>query len=185
LSDPELLEFPGIGTLEAFNTDGLRTLADTIDAPNMKEKNLRYQGHIEKMAVLRAAGFFDEKEIVVKGVNVRPIDVTAALMFPQWKMEEGEVDITVMQVIVEGEHGGSRQRWAYDLLDRYDPVTRTHSMARTTGYTATVAARMLAARLYDQPGIAPPEFVGRNEECVEFMLQGLAERGVVFHKRVE
>ncbi len=33
LSDPELIDFHGIGTLEAFNTDGLRTLAQTIDAP--------------------------------------------------------------------------------------------------------------------------------------------------------
>ena len=27
LSEPELLDFPGVGTLEAFNTDGLRSLA--------------------------------------------------------------------------------------------------------------------------------------------------------------
>ena len=58
LSDPELIDFPGLGTLEAFNTYGLRTLANTIDAPNMKEKTLRYPGHIEKMAVLRECGFF-------------------------------------------------------------------------------------------------------------------------------
>lgn len=185
LSDPELLDFPGIGTLEAFNTDGLRTLAETIDAPNMKEKTLRYQGHIEKMAVLRAAGFFDEKAIDVKGVTVRPIDVTAELMFPQWKMEEGEVDITVMQIIVEGEVGDVPQRWVYDLLDRYNPATSTHSMARTTGYTATVAARLLAAGLYDEPGVSPPELLGRHNHCVEFMLQGLADRGVVYRKRVE
>jgi saccharopine dehydrogenase-like NADP-dependent oxidoreductase len=53
LSDPEYVFFPEVGTLEAFNTDGLRTLAKTIDAPNLKEKSLRYPGHIEKMAVLR------------------------------------------------------------------------------------------------------------------------------------
>ena len=41
LSDPELIDFPGIGTLEAFNTDGLRTMASTIKAPNLKEKTLR------------------------------------------------------------------------------------------------------------------------------------------------
>ncbi len=185
LSDAQLLELPGIGTLEAFNTDGLRTLAKTIDAPNMKEKTLRYQGHIEKMAVLRAAGFFSEQEIEVKGHKVRPLDVTAALMFPQWQMEEGEGDLTVMQIIVEGELDGARQRWVYDLLDRHDPVTGTHSMARTTGYTASVAARLLAAGLYHQPGVAPPELLGRQMSCVDFMLKGLAERGVVFHKRVE
>jgi len=185
LSDPEIIDFPGIGSLEAFNTDGLRTLAATIDAPNMKEKTLRYQGHIEKMAVLRAAGYFSEDEIDVNGTTVRPIDVTAALMFPQWKMEEGEVDITVMQIIIEGTKDGARQRHVYDLLDRYDPATGTHSMARTTGYAATVAVRLMAAGLFCQPGIAPLELVGRDESCVEFMLNGLAERGIVFDQRVD
>jgi saccharopine dehydrogenase-like NADP-dependent oxidoreductase len=180
LSDPELIDFPGIGTLEAFNTDGLRTLAETIDAPNMKEKTLRYPGHIEKMAVLRAAGFFDEEPIEIDGHLIRPVDFTSRLMFPHWKMDEGEVDITVLQVIVEGVKNGCSQRYVYNLLDKYDSPSKTHSMARTTGYTATVAARMVARGLYDQKGISPPEFVGRHQKCVDFMLEGLAERGMVF-----
>ena len=185
LSDPELIDFPGIGTLEAFNTDGLRTLADTIDCPNMKEKTLRYQGHIEKMALLRAAGFFGEDAIEIDGHSIRPVDFTAKLMFPQWQMEEGEVDLTVLQIVVEGVKDGMPQRHVYDLLDKYDVPSKTHSMARTTGYTATVAARMLARGLYAQTGISPPEFVGRNHRCVEFMLDGLAERGVVFRETIE
>ena len=185
LSDPELLEFPGIGILEAFNSDGLRTLADTIDAPNMKEKTLRYEGHIEKMAVFRATGLFSKDEIEINGVKIRPIDFTARLLFPKWKLKPGEVDLTVLQLIVEGEKDGEGVRYVYDLLDRYDPVTDTHSMARTTGYTATAALRMLAAGLYDQKGISPPEFVGRDEACVDFMLKGLEERGVVYNLRIE
>ncbi|MCP4901116.1 MAG: saccharopine dehydrogenase, partial [bacterium] len=180
LSDAELIDFPGIGTLEAFNTDGLRTLADTINAPNMKEKTLRYQGHIEKMAVLRGAGFFDEDPVEINGHSIRPIDFTAKMLFPQWQMEEGEVDITVLQIVVEGQKNGTSQRYVYNLLDKYDAASNTHSMARTTGYTATVATRMLAEGLYDQKGISPPEFVGRHQKCVDFMLKGLAERGLEF-----
>jgi lysine 6-dehydrogenase len=185
LSDPELMSFQGVGTLEAFNTDGLRTLADTIDAPNMKEKTLRYHGHIEKMAVLRATGLFSEQEIDVNGMKVRPIDFTAKLLFPMWELKPGEVDITVLQVIVEGEKDGKGLRYVYDLLDRYDPVTETHSMARTTGYAATMAIRVLAAGLYDRKGISPPEFVGKDEKCVAFMLKGLEERGLVFRRKIE
>ena len=185
LSDPELLEFEGIGTLEAFNSDGLRSLAETIDAPNMKEKTLRYPGHIEKMAVFRATGLFDKQEIEIGGAKIRPLDFTARLLFPKWKLEPGEADLTVMQVIVEGSSGGRQLRHVYDLLDRYDPATDTHSMARTTGYTATSAIRMLAAGLYDRKGVSPPEFVGRDPACVEFMLNGLAERGVVYRHSVE
>ena len=178
LSDPELIDFPGVGTLEAFNTDGLRTLADTIDAPNMKEKTLRYPGHIEKMVFLREAGFFSEDPVEVDGRPVRPVDLTAELLFPQWQMEDGEVDITVLRIIIEGEHDGAARRFEYNLTDRADHESKTHSMARTTGYTATMAARMLAQGLYDRKGISPPELVGRCDECVEFMLEGLAERGL-------
>jgi saccharopine dehydrogenase-like NADP-dependent oxidoreductase len=178
LSDPELMRFPGIGTLEAFNSDGLRTLADTIDAPNMKEKTLRYPGHIEKMSVLRETGLFSKEPIEIEGTKIRPIDFTAKLLFPMWKREPHEVDITVLKVIIEGVREGNRQRHTYDLLDKYDPETKTHSMARTTGYPATMAIRLLAAGLYDRKGISPPEFVGRSENATAFMLQGLATRGL-------
>jgi saccharopine dehydrogenase-like NADP-dependent oxidoreductase len=47
LSDPELIYFKDIGTLEAWNSDGLRTLLKTMDVPNMIEKTLRYPGTIE------------------------------------------------------------------------------------------------------------------------------------------
>ncbi len=185
LSDPELIDFRGIGTLEAFNTDGLRTLAKTIDAPNMKEKTLRYPGHIEKMAVLRESGFFSKDEIEVGGRMVRPLDVTAQLLFPMWKLEPGEGDITVMQIQVEGHGNGKRLRYVYDLFDRFDHDAGVTSMARTTGYTATVALRMVAEGLYTHQGISPPEYMGRQVGCVDYLLRGLADRGIVYRERVE
>jgi saccharopine dehydrogenase-like NADP-dependent oxidoreductase len=178
LSDPELLDFPPLGTLEAFNSDGLRSLAATLDVPNMKEKTLRYPGHIEKMAVLRDTGFFSQEPIDVGGASIRPLDFTSKVLFPKWQLSEGDVDVTVLKVVVAGRNDGERVEYVYDLVDRYDPVTATHSMARTTGYTATVAVRMLAEGLFRQKGICPPEFIGRQPECVDFMLEGLAARGV-------
>lgn len=185
LSDPELLYFPGIGTLEAFNTDGLRSLALTINCPNMKEKTLRYPGHIEKMRVLREMGLFDFNPLEVKGQKIRPIDFTAQLLFPKWKLKEGEVDITVMQVMVEGVKAGKRMRYTWDLFDKYDQETRIHSMARTTGYTATVALRMIAAGLYTRKGITVPEYIGKEPKCVEYLLKGLKERGVIYSSKTE
>jgi saccharopine dehydrogenase-like NADP-dependent oxidoreductase len=182
LSDPELIDFPGVGTLEAFNTDGLRSLAQTISCPNMKEKTLRYPGHIEKMAVLRETGFFDEVEIMVGKSAVRPIDLTAALLFPKWKLGPGEVDITVLRVQVEGRQGGRQVSRSFLMLDRYDPQSGTHSMARTTGYTATAAVRMLSEGLYGEPGIAPPELIGRYQEPFDFMIHCLRERQVVYEE---
>jgi len=184
LSEPELIEFPGIGTLEAFNTDGLRTLIDTVDAPFKKEKTLRYPGHIEKMRMLRETGFFRKDPVDVGGSKVVPLELTTRLLFPLWQMREGEEDFTVMRVIVEGEKGGRTRTYVYDLLDRYDQATKTTSMARTTGYTCTAAVRMVAKGLYKRKGVSPPEHVGREKGCWAFIREELAKRNVVFRETV-
>lgn len=185
LSDAEYLNIPNVSTLVAFNSDGLRTLARTLDIPNMKEKTLRYPGHIEKIAVLRDTGFFSQEPLEINGVRLRPLDFTAKLLFPKWKLQPGETDITVMQVVVEGEKGGEKIRYTYDLFDRFDSASGVHSMARTTGYTATAAVRMVCSGLYARSGIIAPEFIGEQPACVEFMLKELSGRGVVYHQRVE
>lgn len=180
LSDPELLNFPGIGTLEAFNSDGLRTLATTIKGDYMIEKTLRYKGHIDKMAVLRDTGFFDKEPILINGVMISPLEFTARLLFPKWKLQEGEEDLTIMRVIAEGLKNGIRQRYTWDLHDRFDPETGIHSMARTTGYTATMTMRMLAKGLYTHKGVSAPEYLGSDPKIVSFLLEGLRRRGVVY-----
>ncbi|HMN24091.1 MAG: saccharopine dehydrogenase family protein [Ignavibacteriaceae bacterium] len=185
LSDPEFLNFDEVGTLEAFNSDGLRTLADTLNAPNMKEKTLRYPGHIEKMRMLRESGFFSQEEIEVNGNKIKPIDLTSKLLFPMWELKEGDEEFTVMKIIVEGEKDKKKIRCTYNLLDRHDKKTNTHSMARTTGYTATIVLRLIANGLFDRKGICPPEYIGQKPDCVDFVLNGLKERGVIYNQVVE
>jgi len=181
LSEPELLDFKGLGTLESFNTDGLRSLIHTFpQVPDMKEKTLRYPGHIEKMRMLRESGFFQKEKLQVGGVEVSPLDLTTALLFPMWFMQEGDEDFTVMRVTVMGLKGGQRVRKELNLLDRYDPATRTTSMARTTGYTCTAAVRLLAKGGYTRKGISPPEFVGQEPGAWDFIRAELAKRGVVY-----
>jgi saccharopine dehydrogenase-like NADP-dependent oxidoreductase len=182
LTDPEYMTFPGIGTLEAFNTDGLRTLLRNIRATNMKEKTLRYPGHIENMAILRETGFFSKEPVEVNGIRMRPLDLTAALLFPKWKMGEHEGDITIMRVTVKGKKDGRHSGFQYDLIDRYNPATQTLSMARTTGYTATSVVRMINAGLYSRRGIIAPEMVSEQPECVRFLLDELAARDVIYRE---
>jgi saccharopine dehydrogenase-like NADP-dependent oxidoreductase len=178
LSDVELRDFPGAGTLEAFNTDGLRTLARTIDAPFMKEKTLRYPGHANLMRALRDSGFFAPAPIDVDGQHIAPLRVTAKLLFDQWKLRPGEHDLTVMQVVVEGWRDGHRVHYTYDLLDGYDAANDVTSMARTTGYTCTATARLVANGAFHQPGICPPEYVGCTPGCLDRIFADLAERNV-------
>lgn len=180
LSEIEPLDLPGAGTLEAFNSDGLRTLLRVDGIPDMKEKTLRYPGHAERMRMLRETGFFSEEEIQVGETTIRPIDLTAKLMFPMWQLPEGEGDQTIMRIAVEGTLNGRRARRTWDMLDRFDHEQGITSMARTTGYTCTAAVRALAAGLYKEPGLVPPEVLGRVPGIYDFVVARLAERGVEF-----
>jgi saccharopine dehydrogenase-like NADP-dependent oxidoreductase len=180
LSEPEPIEVPGVGTLEAFNTDGLRSLIHTLrGVPEMREKTLRYPGHLELMRVLRHLGLFAKTPVEVQGGTVRPLDVTAALLFPLLTFDEGEADLTVLRVVAQGR--GRRIEW--DMLDHYDPVAETRSMSRTTAFPAAVMARWLAAGKVPWPGVHPPERLGREPGLLDEMLGELARRGVQVRRR--
>ena len=180
LSEPELIDFDGVGTVEAFNTDGLRTLIDTLDVPDMIEKTMRYPGHIELMRVLRETGFFSHEPVDVGGVAVRPIDFTSRILFPHWTYEEGEADLTIMRVEVTGRRDGRRVTWRWDLHDRLDPATNTTSMARTTGFPCAIVARMLAAGEVTETGVLAPETFVRAPGRLDAVLKGLQMRGVEY-----
>jgi len=180
LSDVELLEFPEVGTLEAFNSDGLRSLLKTMKVPNMIEKTLRYPGHVDRIRALRAGGFFDPGEIEVRGVRVRPIDVSSAVLFKHWHLGEEDDEFTVMRIVVAGHENGRPKRYAYDLFDRRDRATGFSSMARTTGFPATAVARLILSGRLSRKGIVPPEAIGADEAAFRAVMDGLAARNVVY-----
>ncbi|MHA1992782.1 MAG: saccharopine dehydrogenase family protein, partial [Candidatus Hodarchaeales archaeon] len=186
LSDPEIIDFSGIGSLEAFNMDGLRTLIKTFpDIPDKIEKTLRYPGHIEKMKLLMELGFFSHETIEVKGVKIKPIDLTTKLMFPKWNFKEGEEDLTVMQIIIKGEKQGRKVTYCYEMLDRYDRNSKTLSMARTTGYTCSIVTRLVAKGVYNRKGISPPEYIGQNSTCYNTLQKELEKRDVTITETIE
>jgi len=181
LSDPELIHFDGIGTLESWNSDGLRTLIRTMpDIPNMIEKTLRYPGCIEYLRVLRDSGFFSYDEINVNGMRIRPIDVTSKLLFPKWKLAPGEREFTVMRIRIQGEEDGTQKSYEYNLLDFTDPATGTLSMARTTGYTCTAAVSLLLNKSFSRKGICPPEYLGEDDRNFQNIIRHLEARGVTY-----
>ncbi len=187
LSEPELMDFEQVGTLEAFNTDGLRSLLTTIKADNMKEKTLRYPGHAALMRALRETGYFGREEITLKGgAKVRPIEVTSRLLFPLWELKPGEAEFTLLHVRVAGrDAAGAAVRHVYHLFDQNDPATGHSSMARTTGYPCALVARMILEGRFNEPGVHPPEVLGRDEGIVRDLLRRLETRGVRVESRVE
>jgi saccharopine dehydrogenase-like NADP-dependent oxidoreductase len=182
LSDPELIHFDGVGTLESWNSDGLRSLIRTMPGiPDMIEKTLRYPGCIEYLRVLRESGFFSYDEIDVKGVKIRPVDVTARLLFPKWKLKPGEEEFTVMRIRIKGQENGTEKLYEYNLLDRTDRATNTLSMARTTGYTCTAAVHLVIDGKFNRKGICPPEYLGEDEVHFNFVINHLKDRNVTYN----
>jgi len=184
LTDCEYLEFDNIGTLESFNSDGLRSIIYTMpNIPNMKEKTLRYPGHVEYIKVLKESGFFSEEAIEVSGNKVMPLEFTSKVLFNEWKLGETEEELTVMRVTVKGENeNGKIEEIVYNLYDEYCPETKTSSMSRSTGYTATAAANLFLKGLFTEKGVFPPELVGKHEVCFNYFLNYLKERGVIYKK---
>ncbi len=185
LSDAELIDFEKAGTLEAFNTDGLRSIMFTMPhIPNMKEKTLRYPGHIDLMKSLIKAGFLNTTPVSFKGNTIRPIDFSAALLFEQWKLQPDEEEFTLMQIIIEGTLENKKTRIEYFLYDEYDAASQTSSMSRTTGYTCTAAVNLVANNLFKDKGIFPPELLASHAECFDFIMKYLADRNVHYRKTI-
>mgnify|MGYP001566987053 CR=1 FL=1 len=180
LTDCEYVQFEGVGTLESFNSDGLRSIMFTMPhIKNMKEKTLRYPGHVEYVKVLKESGFFDTNEIEVNGNKVSPLDFTSKVLFNEWKLGDTEEEITVMRITVKGENAdGKVEEVVYTLHDQYCKETNTSSMARTTGYTAAAAVNIFLEEKFVEKGVFPPELIGKHEECFHYFLDYLKERNI-------
>jgi saccharopine dehydrogenase-like NADP-dependent oxidoreductase len=184
LTDCEYLNFEKIGTLESFNTDGLRSIIHTMShIPNMKEKTLRFPGHVEFIKGLKASGFFSEDKMKINGTEVSALNFTCKILFKEWKLEDDDEEFTIMRITLKGENtDGKTEEVVYELYDEYCSITKTSSMSRTTGYTATAAANLILEGLFNEKGVFPPELVGKHEKCFKFILNYLEERNVVYKR---
>lgn len=180
MSEPELYHFPEVGTLEGFNSDGLRSLLYTLpDIPDMKEKTLRYPGHIEKIKLLRDAGFLSQHRVNTACGEISPLEFTTEILKKQWYLHPDEKEFTIMKITFDLEDAEGKRTLVYSLYDEYDTVTNTSSMARTTGYTCTAAVRMILGGVFKEKGLLPPEKIGTQQLHLDFLLTQLADRGII------
>jgi lysine 6-dehydrogenase len=180
LTERDWMQFDETGTLETFNTDGLRSLLFTMPhIKNQKEKTLRYPGHIDLIIALKESGFFSKDKIMIDGAAISPLQFTSKILFNEWKLGEAEEELTVLKVILRS----TAKTIEYNLLDRYDTSTQTSSMSRTTGYTCTASANLIAKKLFREKGVFPPELVGKNKAAFEFVMEYLKQRNVVCTKK--
>jgi len=180
LTDLEKISFQECGTLEAFNTDGLRTLIKTMRIPNMIEKTMRYEGTVKYLKAFKKAGLFNREKINISGIKISPIEVSAKLLLPLWKISPEDKEFTIMRIEIEGEEEGLEKKYNYTLYDEFNTESKTSSMARTTGYTCTAVATLILSGKFSAKGICPPEYLGESEENFKFIVNYLKKRGVEY-----
>jgi len=178
LSEPQVFNFPGVGTLEDFLTDGLRSLLRYSHlVPSMEERTIRYPGHRDAVLLLRESGFLSTGWVELRGgVEVAPLDLTSRLLVKSWQMKPSDRDITVMSVDAESADGTSRKGW--HLVDHYCGRTRISSMARTTGYTCTAGVELILSGLLAKPGVMFPEDVATRKSCFDVVQSHLEQRNI-------
>ena len=151
LSERHLIPVPGYGLMEAFLTDGVRSLLDTIDSQELLEYTVRWPGHIDRYL----SGQDSEEELI-----------------EAWKFNPDRPEFTWLSVVVKkGEH---TQGWS--VMDK--GLGPWSSMARTTGLVTVEVAEMLADGTITESGVMPPERLGMDSNLMDRLLNCMEDAGV-------
>jgi saccharopine dehydrogenase-like NADP-dependent oxidoreductase len=155
-SEMETLEVEGAGTMEAFLSDGLRTLMDTLpDVPHMSERTLRWPGHVAQVKPLVESGRFLD-EFRARCVVESPRDLVAMVVRARWKTRSARMT----------------------LVSHWDEGEKLTAMSRTTALTTSVTAQLVARGGAREPGVHPLERVARDGDAYRFIVDEMARRGV-------
>ncbi|MEM3371826.1 MAG: saccharopine dehydrogenase C-terminal domain-containing protein [Candidatus Korarchaeum sp.] len=183
LSDIERIYIPEVGELEAFLTDGLRTMLKTLKGVSfMVEKTLRWPGHAEKIELLRTLGYLSKEPLQFDGESVSPAQLTAKLLRERLKGDSR--DLVILIVHARGRRSPSDIEIEYRMVDRYDPSTGLTALARTTAFVATGVVKLIAEGSLPGPGVLPPEIIGMDEALFASIAEWLSWRGIRVVERV-
>ncbi len=156
LSGLELIKIPGVGEVEAFFTDGLRTLLSEAKprmgvprVENMTERTVRWPGHVEAVKPLIANGTL-LKELSEKCTSGDDIVVVRV-----------QCDADVVTMVERARDGMS-------------------AMARTAAVSCAAFARWVAAGKMQFAGVVPPEKLATDHAAYQFILDTLRVRGIAF-----
>jgi saccharopine dehydrogenase-like NADP-dependent oxidoreductase len=162
---------PGVGELEYFPTDGLRTLLKSYSNVSfLAEYTLRWPGHVAFIKGLKKLGLLEHKPIHVGNYEVMADEVLASLI---WSMRVNFRDIVVLVVDVYGKSGGGI---------RFTQVTRAEdgvtAMAKVTGSFLGFAAIAVLEGKVRGAGLVYPESLGLSEDASGDIMTRLAINGM-------
>ena len=197
--DGEQLEMERYSEVESIFVEGLEPMEAFIDGypssllklcvekgvQHFRGKTIRYSGFVEKIMFLNDLGLIGEEPVDYDGAKVVPRELFHKIIYPlvRFDTDEGDRDLTVLLVRVSGTKDGKETTISYDMVDFYDEEKQITSMAKTTGYTAALLARMLGRGAIEQKGIQWPVRVINGRLCDE-LLTSLNERGVTVTETV-
>ena len=148
LSERHIIDVSERGEMEAFLTDGLRSVLNSIPAVDMSEYTVRWPGHIQRFIDERDAGSLDEEELL-----------------HAWWFNPKIPEFTWLEVVA-ADHDGNIMKWEVSDYGGDDGS----SMARTTGL---VTVGCIEAWLSD-PGMLPPG-VHAPESLSPRVVRGIVE----------
>ncbi len=177
----EEVEFEGVGKLEGFFTDSVRTLHHTVKAKNMWEKTLRYPGHVRKIKLLKKLGLFNKKPL--ESTNISPWNFMCKFWEENLNFLEDK-DVLLMRIKVSGKTQSTNILHTYEVIDHFDEQRNITAMGRSTAYTAFAVIKLVMENKISKKGIVPPEILGMNKKIFQEIQRTLKNKNVEINGKV-
>jgi saccharopine dehydrogenase (NAD+, L-lysine forming) len=163
-SAPEAFPFPeGIGTVECVNVEHEEVLLVPRYLRGLRRVTFKYalgREFIEKLRFLHEIGLDRTEPVSVRGVEVSPRDVVAAVVPDPVTMGDKMVGRAIVGTWVIGRRDGRpREVFLYQMADAQDTLRETGSqvVGWQTGFNPVLAMELLASGAWSGAGVLAPE----------------------------
>jgi saccharopine dehydrogenase-like NADP-dependent oxidoreductase len=160
--------------LECAITPGMLSFLYTMpQLKNFTEKTIRWPGYWQSIDTLKECGILDLDPFEFKGTIIRPRDFFLSLVEPKLRPPPGDRDVCVMWNTATSQD----KRVDYYMWTKSDTKIGLTSMARVTGFSAAIGARLVGRCEIREKGIVAPEEAISGELYHKFM-NDLAKREI-------
>lgn len=162
-SSPELFPFPeGVGPVECVNVEHEEVVLvpRAIPARRVTFKYALGSDFIDKLRTIHALGMDRTDKVSVKGVDVAPRDVLAAITPDPARLGDRMVGRAIVGTWIIGrKDGASREVYLYQMTDAAETWDhfRLGAVAWQTGLNPVIAMELLATGAWSGSGVLGPE----------------------------